>query len=148
MNLQPVKLVNSLLSSKTALSFIGHCGLIASAIAGHFRRNTSETSSTFFMLLGGVCLVASLGLFILRPRLFFFSKSDESITTLNTNWIIKSLTWCFVVVTPVGLLLLTIFLQDTVQPDIARRLLSSYLLYAWVAASIIISPYLFAKRGK
>lgn len=127
-------------------SLLGHLGLVLAVVADFYRR--SSTGGSWAFLLSLVCFVLLIlaGIFFVRhPRAFFF---QPDLSTGNQhkrpNTIARLSSWAFVIITPVLWLLMVIELPNIIPSEIVMRLVGAYAFFAWIAATIIVSPNLFS----
>lgn len=129
------------------LPLLGHLGLVLAIIADFYRRSSDGGWS---MLLSAVSLVALLVagiLFVRHPRSFFFFGSNGSASLGGRpNPITRLLAWVLVVATPVLWLIVIDRLSSVIPSGLAMRFVAAYVFFAWIAAAIIASPYLFGHR--
>lgn len=128
------------------LPLIGHLGLVLAIVADFYRRSSEGALS---VLLSVVCLVALVVggiLFVRHPRSFFFGSDSERQQPRQFSLIGRSLAWVFVVGAPVLWLLAINRLPSVIPSGLGVRLVGAYVFFAWIAAAIIVSPYLFRHR--
>jgi len=128
------------------LPLLGHLGLVLAIVADFYRRSSEGGLS---VLLSSACLVALMVggiLFVRHPRLFFFGSDREGQQARQPSLILRSLAWVFVVGAPVLWLIAIDKLPSVIPSGLGVRLVGAYVLFAWIAATIIVSPYLFGHR--
>lgn len=128
------------------LPLLGHLGLVLAIVADFYRRSSEGGLS---VLLSAVCLVALVFggiLFVRHPRSFFFGSDSEGQQARQPNLIVRSLAWVFVVGAPVLWLVAIDKLPSVIPSGLGVRLVGAYVFFAWIAAAIIVSPYLFGHR--
>jgi len=133
-------------SRAVLLPLLGHLGLVLAIVADFYRRSSGGGLS---VLLSAVCLVALVVggiLFIRHPRSFFFGSNSEGRPRRQPSLILRLLAWVLVVSAPVLWLIAIDKLPSIIPSGLGVRLVGAYVFFAWIAAAIIVSPYLFGHR--
>jgi hypothetical protein len=134
--------------SALGMSLLGHMLLLGSIVSDFFRRTGD---GIWLIVLSMICLVSLLigGVFFTRnPRSFFFMSDNIASSRKNPSVTSRLLVWTFVVMVPVVWILAGIdLLPNAIPSELLRRIVGSYLFFAYVAGAIIVSPFLFNRRG-
>lgn len=127
---------------RVATTLLAHGCLLAVIVADFFRRSSEGAP---MVMLSGFCVIALLigGLhFVANPYAFFFMKPRAG-ASQPASLGKRLLAWPVVVVTPVLWLLAVQWMPDMIRSELLLRLVMSYLFFAWIAAAVLLSPYLF-----
>lgn len=128
------------------ISVFAHTALIAALLADYTRRHSDGALTMVWSAIALLGLFVGGLMFALRPRAFFFMRErDSSSLTSQPAWL-PPLAWLIVVGCPIGWLLAVLMLSETSLPELGVRIVASYLLFAWIAASIILAPALWSRR--
>ena len=134
--------------SALGMPLLCHSLLMASIVLDFFRRNNYGIS---LIVLSAICLMSLLigGVFFARhPRLFFFMLESSASFRYSPSIIARLFSWAFVVFVPVLWLILGIdLLPNAISSELLRRIVGSYVFFSYIAATIIVSPFLFSQRN-
>jgi len=128
------------------LPLLGHVGLVLAIVADFYRRSSEGGLS---VLLSAVCLAALVVggvLFVRHPRSFFFASDSDVRQARQPSPILRLLAWALVLGAPVLWLIAIDKLSGVIASGLGMRLVGAYVFFAWIAAAIIVSPYLFGRR--
>lgn len=128
------------------LPLLGHVGLVLAIVADFYRRSSEGGLSMLLSVAGLAALVIGGVLFVRHPRSFFFGAENNATQASRPNLILRLLAWVFVVGVPVLWLIAIDKLPSVIPSGLGVRLVGSYVFFAWIAAAIIVSPYLFGQR--
>lgn len=126
----------------------GHFCLVVSIVADYFRRNSDGVSALSLGAIGVVALVAGAIIFVRQPRLFFLRDEENGLSDASPGPAKRIVAWVLVVAPPVLWLVAIDRLSDIILHELPRRLVGSYLFFAWLAIAIILSPHLFGRRQR
>ena len=127
---------------RVATTLVAHGCLLAVIVADFFRRSSEGAP---MVMLSGFCVIALLiaGLhFVANPHEFFFMRS-RIVAYQPASLGKRLLAWPVVVVVPVLWLLAAQWIPDVIRSELLLRLVMSYLFFAWIAAAVLLWPYLF-----
>jgi len=129
-------------SPHVAKTLLAHGCLLGLIVADFFRRSSEGAP---MVMLSGFCVILTLIgglLFVANPHAFFFLKPRAGAS--EPAFLGKRLlAWMVMVVAPVLWLLAAQWMPDLIRSELLLRLVMSYLFFAWIAAAVMLSPYLF-----
>lgn len=134
------------LPSIVGVAILGHAGLILSIVADFFRRSSEGGWFLIFSVGGSAALIFGGFLFIRHPGYFFFCDNFNFLNQSSASLGWCAVAWILVIGIPVLWLILIGEMQGEGSFGLGARLISGYIIFAWVAVTTILWPMLFARH--
>ena len=131
------------LQGSLALPVMGHLGLVLTIVTDFYRRSSDGWVSVAFGVLGLFAFALAGILFVRHPRMFFFGRTTNAQPVGKPGVFLRGCSWALVIGVPVLWLVAVDALRGALPLGLAGRFVGAYVFFAWIAAAIVVSPYLF-----
>jgi hypothetical protein len=133
--------------SSQGMALLGHVFLVVAIASDFFRRSAHGIWPIVLSTICLILLVIAGLIFVREPRLFFFISKNISSFRYDPSVTARLFVWALVVLFPLFWILVGIdLLPNLITSELLRRLVGSYMFFAYIAGAIIGSPYLFGRK--